>query len=72
MKLIGVNQIMTKFFNIIQFLVHNNYEQSPFISILYVDSPVTIGTLHIGQYEVLYWYTSAVLSVVFITMKFVP
>ena len=41
-----------------------------FLSV-YVEAPVTIGTLHIGSYEVSYGYTSDVLSVIFITMKFV-
>ena len=42
-----------------------------FLSI-YVDAPVTIGKLHIGSYEVLYGYTSAEISVMVTTMKFVP
>ena len=39
---------------------------------LHVDAPVTIGTLCMGSYELLYGYTSAVLSGMVITMKCVP
>ena len=42
-----------------------------FLSV-YIDAPVTIGTLYMGLYEVLYGYTSDVLSVMDITMKFGP
>ena len=42
-----------------------------FLSV-YVDAPVTIGTLYIGSYEVSYRYALAGLSVMAITMQFVP
>ena len=44
----------------------------PVVISLYVNAPVTVGTLYIGSYEVLYGYTSAVLHFMVITMKFVP
>ena len=42
-----------------------------FLSV-YINAPVTIGRLYICSYEVSYGYVSAVLSVMTITMKFVP
>ena len=47
----------------------NNF---PIFLSLYVDALVTIGTFYIGSYELSYGYSSAVLSVMAITMKFVP
>ena len=44
----------------------------PVFLFVYVDAPVTIGTLYICSYELSYGYTSSVLSVMDITMKFVP
>ena len=44
----------------------------PVFIFLCVYAPVTIGTLYIGSDEVSYVYTSTVLSVMDITMKFVP
>ena len=44
----------------------------PVFLFVYVDAPVTIGTLYIGSYEVSYGYTLAVLYDMDITMKFVP
>ena len=42
----------------------------PVFIFVYVDAPVTIGTLYIGSYEVSYGYTLAFFSVMAITMKF--
>ena len=44
----------------------------PVFLFVYVDAPVTIGTLYIGSYEVSYGYALAFLSDMEITMKFVP
>ena len=43
----------------------------PVFIFVYVDALVTIGKLYMGSYELLYGYTSAVLSSVDIIMKFV-
>ena len=38
---------------------------------VYIDSPVTTGTLYIGSYEVSYVYTLAVIYIMDKTMKYV-
>ena len=44
----------------------------PVFLFIYVDAPVTIGTLYMGSYDVSYGYTPDFLSVMAITTKFVP
>ena len=44
----------------------------PIVLSIYVDAPVTIGTLYIGSYEVSYGHTLDVLSIMDITIKFLP
>ena len=69
--MIGVNHIMTKFLTIIQCLIYKIMNNIPVFLFIYVDTMVTIGTLYIGSYEVSYGYTSYVISVITITIKFV-
>ena len=71
-QLIRVNQIINKFLTIIKFLIITIMNDLPLFLSVYVDAPITIGTLYIGSFEIFYGYTWAVLYVMVITMKFMP